>query len=160
MIASIRRILFPTDFSNAAKKAQEYAMSLADRFGAELHVLHVFQPLTPPSDSPTPWVMSDVDLDWEIKSVEERLARDVDSQWSKEHAVKYTAIMGSTVNEIMKYVKENEIDLIVIGTHGRTGVSRLLIGSVAEKLVRLADCPVLTVHPKGHHFLIDENSDW
>ncbi len=160
MIASIRRILFPTDFSEPAKKAQEYAMALADRFGADLHLLNVIPPLTPPSDSPTPWVNSADDIRWQVETAELRLARELDSEWTKDHTAKYCAVMGSEVHEIMRYANENEIDLIVIGTHGRTGLSHMLIGSVAEKLVRVATCPVLTVHPKGHQFLIDEHGDW
>jgi nucleotide-binding universal stress UspA family protein len=65
-----------------------------------------------------------------------------------------TVTVGFPVEEIMKYAADHDIDLIVVGTHGHTGLSHLLLGSVAEKLVRLATCPVLTVHPKGHQFVV------
>ena len=67
-------------------------------------------------------------------------------------AIRHVTI-GFPIEEIMKYAGEHDIDLIVVGTHGHTGLSHLLLGSVAEKLVRLATCPVLTVHPKGHQFV-------
>jgi nucleotide-binding universal stress UspA family protein len=63
-------------------------------------------------------------------------------------------VMGFPIEEITKYSSEHAIDMIVVGTHGHTGLAHLLLGSVAEKLVRLSTCPVLTVHPKGHPFLV------
>ena len=78
--------------------------------------------------------------------------------WSQQHVVVHSTVMGLAVDEILSYAKEQEIDLLVVGTHGHTGLSRLLIGSVAEKLVRISLCPVLTVHPKGHQFLVNEEA--
>jgi Universal stress protein family/Putative prokaryotic signal transducing protein len=63
---------------------------------------------------------------------------------------------GDAVSETIQYANESKSDLIVIATHGRTGLSRLLLGSVAEKIVRLSTCPVLTVHPEGHQFVLDK----
>ena len=159
MMISIRRILFPTDFSEPAKEAKQYAAALADRFGAELHLLHVVAPVMPYPDAASPWVMPEKELELQIQAANQRLGQEIDTQWSQQHRLKQTTVTGFAVDEILKYATDNEIDLIVVGTHGHTGLSRFLIGSVAEKLVRLAKCPVLTVHPTGHHFLIDSKAD-
>ena len=159
MFVSIRRILFPTDFSEPAKQAQKYAMALADRFGAELHLLHVVpeNPMPFP-DSATSWTLSTTDQKWQVDDAEKRLLHSLGPDWPEECRTVRTAVIGNAVEEIVKYAKEHEIGMIVIGTHGRTGLSHLLLGSVAEKLVRLATCPVLTVHPQGHQFLIDDTT--
>ena len=156
MFVSIRRILFPTDFSEPAKEAQKYAMALADRFGAELHLLHVVPEVAMPlPDSTTSWTLPAADLKLQVEAAERQLLHDLGPDWAEERRTVQTAVVGNAVEEIVKYAKEHEIGLIVIGTHGRTGLSHLLLGSVAEKLVRLATCPVLTVHPQGHQFLSD-----
>ncbi len=149
MAVDVRRILFPTDFSDSAHSAQQYAKLLAEQFGAELHLLHVVSELTMPlADSL--WSMTDAEQQLRIKHAIRRLPEEVGVQWSKEYRTVCAVKVGHTVEEIMNYSNEHEIDLIVIGTHGMTGLSRLLLGSVAEKLVRLATCPVLTVHPDEH----------
>ena len=157
MMISIHRILFPTDFSEPAKEAQLYAMALAERFGAELHLLHVVPLTIPYPDAASPWVAPEDDLRLQVESAHRQLAKEIDSKWSAQHKVVHEAVMGFAVDEILTYATDHNVDLIVVGTHGHTGLSRLLIGSVAEKLVRMANCPVLTVHPKGHQFLTEDH---
>ena len=161
MIISIRHILFPTDFSEPAREAQQYAIALADRFKAELHLLHVVAPImaNPNPDTASPWFIPETEINLQIDAANKRLAMELDSQWAENNGATHTTVMGFAVDEILKYASEHEIDLIVAGTHGQTGLTRLLIGSVSEKLVRMANCPVLAVHPKGHQFLIDTTSD-
>ncbi len=159
MLISIRRILFPTDFSEPANHAKQYAMAVAERFGAELHLLHVVPLVMPYPDIGSPWVMPESEMEYQVDAAGAHLANELDPKWAASHATARSAVMGFAVDEILKYAAEKEIDLIVVGTHGHTGLSRLLIGSVAEKLVRVAKCPVLTVHPQGHQFLVDANSD-
>lgn len=159
MSISIRRILFPTDFSEPAKQAGQYAMELAEKFGAELHLLHILPEVTLPlPDSATSWTLPDIALKSRLEAAEKQLLQGLNTEWSGESQTVRTATVGVAVNEIVKYAKEHEIDLIVVGTHGHTGLSHLLLGSVAEKVVRLASCPVLTVHPKGHQFLSDHTT--
>ena len=159
MFVSIRRILFPTDFSEPARKAQKYAMALADRFGAELHLLHVVPEVAMPlPDSTTAWTLPPADLKLVVEAAEKQLLEELGPDWAEERRTVHTAVVGNAVEEIVKYANEHEIGMIVIGTHGRTGLAHLLLGSVAEKLVRLATCPVLTVHPQGHQFLIDDTT--
>lgn len=159
MMISIRHILFPTDFSEPAREAQQYAIALADQFNAGLHLLHVVAPITAYPDTASPWFNPETEINLQIDAANKRLAVELDSQWAEKNGATHSTVMGFAVDEILKYAAEHEIDLIVVGTHGQTGLSRLLIGSVSEKLVRMANCPVLTVHPKGHQFLIDATSD-
>jgi universal stress protein A len=156
MLIGIRRILFPTDFSETARQAQQYAMALTERFGAELHLLHIVPEITMPlPDSATSWTQPEADLSLQVEAAQGCLVKELSEKWAADHRTKHTAVAGFAVDEIVKYAKEYKIDLIVVGTHGHTGLSHLLLGSVAEKIVRLATCPVLTVHPKGHQFLTD-----
>ena len=155
MIVNIRRILFPTDFSDPAREAQQYAVALADRMGAELHLLHVVvPPRIPFPDSSTSWTMPDTGLKPQIEEAERRLSQMVGSI-AEGLRVVTKVTTGPAVEEIVNYGTDHEIDLMIVGTHGLTGISHLLIGSVAEKLVRVASCPVLTVRPEGHQFLLD-----
>ena len=156
MIVSLRKILFPTDFSEPAKKAQKYAMTLAEKFGAELHVLHVVpEMILPATDSYTVWTLPEGSMKEQIELAEQQLAAELGPEWTETRHAVCKVTVGFPVEEIMQYAQEQDVDLIVVGTHGHTGLSHLLMGSVAEKLVRLATCPVLTVHPKGHQFVIE-----
>lgn len=154
MMIAIKRILFPTDFSESAKKARQYAVALTDRFGSELHLIHVVPPLMPYPDAASPWVMPNDENQRQVEIAAQHLRRELDPAWSDGHNPTFVAVSGFAVDEILKYANDTNIDLIVVGTHGHTGLSRMLIGSVAEKIVRTATCPVLTVHPKGHQFVI------
>lgn len=156
MTVEIRRILLPTDFSAPAKQAQQYAIELAERFGAQLHLIHVVPQLPLPfPDSNSVWVVPDIDVKSQIEVAKRRLEQEVSTEWASSHSCVSSVEAGFAVDEIVRYATKNDIDLIVVGTHGHTGLNRLLLGSVAEKIVRLAQCPVLTVHPKGHVFASD-----
>lgn len=156
MMISIRRILFPTDFSDASKEAELCAMALADRFGAELHLLHVVSQVMPYSDVSSTWITPDNETQAQLEAAEQRLSeRVLDPQWAADHRVIRSTVVGFAVDQILAYAAKNEIDLIVVGTHGYSWLAHAVIGSVAEKLVRLANCPVLTVHPQGRQFVTD-----
>jgi len=151
MLVNMERILFATDFSEPARHAQQYAVSLAEQFGAELHVLHVI-PSTPMPlpDAATPWVVPEPAITPQIDEARIRMTHDLGDDCSTDFLVVQKVVIGYAVDEIVGYAKEHAIDLIVIGTHGHTGLSHLLLGSVAETIVRLSECPVMTVHPKDH----------
>jgi nucleotide-binding universal stress UspA family protein len=138
-VLAIRRILHPTDFSDLSRPAFELACSLARDFGAELVVLHVAQlPLLTPVDGvlvPTP-----VD---EAEYARGRLERVRPSD--PRLAVAHRLAEGDPAEEILRAAGDLPADLIVMGTHGRGGLSRLLMGSTAEGVMRKAPCPVLTV---------------
>jgi universal stress protein A len=154
MAIRILRILIPTDFSTYSGAALKYACELATRFDSELHLLHTLEFHL----SPTPDFAMGLDLTryvQESKAVAAKtLASIVDPQWSAGRKVVQALVEGSPKVEIVRYAREHEIDLIVLATHGRTGLAHILIGSVAETVVRTAPCPVLTVRPEGHQFVM------
>ena len=149
MAVSIQRVLFVTDFSEPARKAQQYAVSLAETFGAQLYAFHAVseEVFVPAPDTAV------VLLHAEVERARTALATEV-ARTSTTKPVIQEVRQGNAVQEIIRYAAEQNIDLIVLATHGRTGLSRFLMGSVAEKVVRLATCPVLTVHPTGHQFTL------
>lgn len=144
----LKRILFPTDFSSNAKCAQVYACELADHFHAELHILYVLQGLLFTVPEPGALLTTPaVDVNAERKSVEQILNQQPDA-WQREDLQVVRAIReGSPSVEIVKYAHENDMDMIVLGTHGHTGLTHIILGSVAENVVRKANCPVLTIRP-------------
>lgn len=150
MIA-IKKILFATDFSECAKAAQDYAAALAEQFQAELHVLHVMPDIAMMMPDPGTALSLPqnylLDLKTEAQKSLDKLLPDASKRGIS--AVRNVR-MGNPFVEIVKYAEENGIDLIVVGTHGRGALMHLLLGSVAEKIVRKAKCPVLSVRPPGH----------
>lgn len=153
MIA-INKVLFPTDLSDAAAEAQLYACALAEQFDAELHILSVMQDVAMVSPDPNmPWVIPASSLDEIRTSLETALNAIPDPQWSHGKTIFRVLRTGTPFLEITKYAAEQDIDVIVVGTHGRSGLTHMLLGSTAERIVRKAPCPVLTVHPKGHQFI-------
>ena len=134
-----RTILFPTDFSEASRDAFLYASSLARDTGAKLLIIHVEEPVVPYMGEEM-YVPRKAVVNPEL---EKMLAEVVpaDEAVPYEHMV----LAGSPATELLRIAKERGADFIVLGTHGRTGISRLLVGSVAEEVLRRAECPVLTV---------------
>jgi universal stress protein A len=141
----VKRILAPVDFSEPSKKALQYSVAAARDFGAELIVMHVVQPYPILPDVPAATVQLTRLLEKEAK---EKLARLVDTITGV--SCRGVVRLGSPARLIASEAKECGADLIVISTHGRTGLPHLLMGSVAEHVVRLAECPVLTIHVHGH----------
>jgi len=136
----ISRILFPTDFSLDAEHAFQYALTLARAFGAELHLLHViyFPPQTPEYD------IGQV-IDSLVKNAEGSLKKLADGVSEPKPVIRMDVQVGVEHTEITKFAEREKIDLIVMGTRGRTGLAHVFLGSVAERVVRHAHCPVLTV---------------
>lgn len=147
----LHRILFSTDFSDYSKEALEYAVHLARGFGADLYLLHVFEPPFFSHTGVSPGVRPDIH-EWiqEVRAAEgenlNKLADQVRHQGPNVHAILKE---GTPYLEILKTAGEIPADLIVLGTHGRTGLGHVLMGSVAERVVRKAACPVFTVRPKA-----------
>lgn len=149
-MVKFEHILCPTDFSEPAKKALEYACELAAQYGAELHLLHV---LPDPVAALTAYgpVVSAIPADWEENmrtQVNQQLADILDKNWEQGKTVQRAVSEGVPFAEIIRYAKDHAIDLIVMGTHGRTGFNHFIMGSEAEKVVRQAPCPVLTIAPE------------
>jgi nucleotide-binding universal stress UspA family protein len=148
----IRTILFPTDFSNGARAAMDHAVSLARDYKAKLILLYVIQDISI-AEWYIPSSLSVTDL---IEEMQKSAWKEMD-KWaaevsSKVEEVEKLVIRGVPFVEIIRAAKEKDADLIVIGTHGRTGIDHMLFGSTAEKVVRKAPCPVLTVRIAGKEF--------
>src|SRR5919199_1249689 len=150
----LRRILVPTDFSKHSANALTYAAAFAEKFGAELYLLYVAQDLAvffPDAVSAAPPPVPPVE---EITAAaRESLQRLVREQGLERLRVHTEACQGTPFAEIIRFAREKEIDLIVMGTHGRSGLAHVLLGSVTEKVVRKAPCPVLTVRHPEHEFV-------
>ncbi len=147
----LETILVPIDFSAHANQALKYACALAVKFHAHLHLLNVVQPLA--VDIPYAGAMSDELLHPET-SAKEQLDQIEVPQADDVNGIEREVRSGPPFVEIVRYAKEKSIDLIVMGTHGRSGLTHALLGSVAEKVVRKASCPVLTVRLEGHQFIM------
>lgn len=150
----LENVLVATDFGEASDTALGYGRELARRFSARLHVLHVTENaslLTGPENLGVDIVAVQADINEAARKKLMQLIRDDDR---RELRAITSVRNGSTpAFEIVSYAKETEIDLIVVGTHGRGAMARLMMGSVAEKVVRAAPCPVLTVRSPEHEFL-------
>jgi nucleotide-binding universal stress UspA family protein len=145
----LKRILAPTDFSEYSAEAIGYACELADKFDSELHLLHILEVHA----SSTPVFGGGLAFNPRVRESRAAAEKALESVASGRVAVRATA-EGPTFLEILRYAKDNAIDLIVMGTHGRSGLAHVMLGSVAERVVRKAPCPVLTVrHPK-HQFVM------
>ncbi|HKI31043.1 MAG TPA: universal stress protein [Gemmataceae bacterium] len=150
----LHRILVPTDFSKHSHNALNYAVAFADKFGAELYLLHVVQDLAlfiPEAVSVAPPVAPAVEQ--MTAAVHEALQRIVRENDLGRFTVHCDVREGTPFYEIIQYAKESDIDLIIMGTHGHTGLVHVLLGSVTEKVVRKSPCPVLTIRDPEHEFV-------
>jgi nucleotide-binding universal stress UspA family protein len=155
-VIQLKRILVPTDFSEHSEHAAAYAVELAKRFQAEeVHCLHVSDIpadllatsgyyMTGPSEEFIEQIRTE-----SKKSLEEFARKNLQGL-----TVTTAFLEGRPFVEICRYAHEKEIELVVIATHGRTGIKHALFGSVAEKVVRKAPCPVLVVRPNEREFVL------
>jgi universal stress protein A len=150
----LNSVLVAVDFSETSKNALAYGKQLAAAFGGRLHVLHVADVIS----------MSAAQFYPEGPGDPEAKSRELASGQLRAYLAAEGAAGASTAVrvapepaiEIVEHVKQIHADLLVLGTHGRTGVSRLLMGSVAEQVVRTAPCPVLIVRPSEHEFVLPD----
>ncbi|HTD67470.1 MAG TPA: universal stress protein [Candidatus Limnocylindria bacterium] len=144
----LKRILVPVDFSVTSRKALQYAVSFAKQFSAEIILLHVVQPPV--------YFEGVVIAAYDDTTIREASAKRL-SEWRNETAsgatVKANVRTGAPYHEIVLTAEETNTDLIIVGTHGRGGLARMLIGSTAERVVRHAPCPVLVVREREHDFV-------
>lgn len=147
---NVKNLLVATDFSEASEDAVVFARQLAHAFGSTLHVLHVVGNVVTGAIGVEGYTTDYLALQREIEQAARRqvdaIITDEDRRTLAARAVVLTS--SSPAQAIVSYANDEHIDLVVVGTHGRGGAARLLMGSVAERVVRLASCPVLTVrHP-------------
>jgi len=151
MQIKLQNICVPVDFSDTSAAALKYAKALAEAFDARLHLLHVLVQWVPDGDFP-------ISPQFYV-GLEESARKQLETQLTPDERKKYRAqlelISGlSEFVEIIRYAREKSIDLLVLGTHGRGPIAHMLLGSVAEKVVRKAPCPVLTVRHPEHEFVM------
>lgn len=143
----IKRILFPTDFSEESSVALEYAIDMAKHYAAKLYVIHIIYDLAQAAG--WGWFIPHPSVDELYKGVEKEAAKQIE-RFGLEglrtlKGVERSVLKGVPNEEIIKFAKDNKIELIVMPTHSRKGVGRILFGSTAAHIVRFAPCPVLTV---------------
>ena len=151
MQIKLQNICVPVDFSETSSAALNYAKALAEAFSARLHLVHVQVNWVPEGDFP-------ISLQFYV-GLEEAARKQLAAQLTQAEQEKYQArlelVSGvSEFVEIVRYAREQKIDLLVLGTHGRGPIAHMLMGSVAEKVVRKAPCPVLTVRHPQHEFVM------
>ena len=150
----ISSILVPTDFSQYGEQALRYGCALADKFGSHVHLLHVVDDYYPYLPEGGAFIDRRDDYLGGLRTGAEReLAKLPQGGWCPAERLTRVVAVGTPFVEIVRYAKEHNIGLIVVGSHGRAGLAHVLMGSVAERVVRKAPCPVLTVHPTGRQFV-------
>jgi nucleotide-binding universal stress UspA family protein len=143
-MASVKTILVPTDFSLYSDRAMQYAAMLARAFKARILMIHVIEPLTYSVTD----TLTVTDHFVALKTIAKPLLENARKKYQKRGlSVETDVLSGAPYREILQRARRAGVDMIVMGTHGRTGVEHFLLGSVAEKVVRLAPCPVVTVRP-------------
>ncbi|MCC7203417.1 MAG: universal stress protein [Nitrospirae bacterium] len=139
------KILYLTDFSEPSESAAPYAISIAGKYGCRIYVAHVIEPFTYADDF-------GIDYGAQLREMEATARRLLDKTVAsmKKTGANIESVMlsGNPSAEIVRFARDEAIDLIVMATHGRSGVEHLLMGSVAEKVVRRSPCPVMTVKKK------------
>ncbi|HET7699014.1 MAG TPA: universal stress protein [Vicinamibacterales bacterium] len=157
MIA-LKKVLVATDFGPAAESALRYGRALARGFGAELHLLHVVDNLFARAVMGYAYAAISPAVQEDLERAGRRQAEALlgDDDRRDLHAVAATMTSTSPADAIVEYARTHAIDLVIIGTHGRGPVAHLLLGNVAERVVRIAPCPVLTVREHEHEFVLPD----
>jgi len=152
-VIKLKRLLVPTDFSESARHALRYGMSFAKEYGAELLLLHVVENLTVGYASdlfPVPMAEVFQEISGYAKT---ELAKLAEEARGRGITVQEHVVQGKPSAEIVRFAAANEVDMIVLGTHGKGMLDQALFGSTTERVVRRAPCPVLTVRMAEHEFV-------
>jgi nucleotide-binding universal stress UspA family protein len=149
---SLKKILCPIDHSDCSKEALKYAVSFAMKDEAKLYLLHVIDIRS--FDESLDTMTRQMPDDETMKQLKTKLFECVPEEIRNDMQVEALVVQGIPFAEIISIAKKNKVDMIVMGTHGRTGLAHIMIGSVSEKVVRKAHCPVLTVRQSGHKFVM------
>jgi nucleotide-binding universal stress UspA family protein len=156
MIA-LKTVLVATDFSETSDVALRYGKALAQAFGASLHIVHVVQ-----EPFAQPWAveaygfsLATLQEEW-VREAKARMEQTLTPDERTSFRAELVTLLGHPVVEILKYASERNMDLVVIGTHGRGPLGHMVMGSVAERVVRKAPCPVLTVHHPEREFVVPD----
>ncbi len=146
----IKKILFPTDFSEGSNNALPYAADMVKHYGAKLYVFHVIHDIA----EATGWYVPHVSMSEVYKDIESNAKKEIERYGLEEFRgikdIERVVVKGIPYEEIVRFAKDNKIDLIVMSTHGRKGLDRVIFGSTAERVVRDAPCPVFSVRTPGY----------
>ncbi|MBO1224201.1 MAG: universal stress protein [Candidatus Scalindua sediminis] len=149
---SLKKILCPIDHSDCSKEALKYAVTFAMKDEAKLYLLHVIDIRS--FDESLDTMTRQMPDDETMKQLKTKLFECVPEEIRNDMQVEALVVQGIPFAEIISIAKKNKVDMIVMGTHGRTGLAHIMIGSVSEKVVRKAHCPVLTVRQSDHKFVM------
>ncbi len=141
----IERILFPTDISEGSAHAVPFVADLTKHYGAKLYIVHVIYDVA----RATGWYVPHISMDELYKDISSNAMKEIEKCCGEElrghKDIAYKILKGVPHEEILKFAEENKIDMIIMGTHSRKGLDRVIFGSTAERVVRNAPCAVLTV---------------
>ena len=149
---SLKKILCPVDHSNCSKEALKYAVSFAIKDEAKLYLLHIIdiRSFSESLDTMAPQIPDNET----VQQLRNKLLDCIPEEMRDDMDVEAIVIQGIPFAEIISTSREKEIDMIVMGSHGRTGISHMMLGSVSEKVVRKAPCPVMIVRQPDHEFVM------
>jgi nucleotide-binding universal stress UspA family protein len=142
-----KKLLFPIDFSEVSPKMAPWALKVAKKFSSEIHLLFVARRLEHLASVYVEQVSIEDFENEVIRGAEEKIEEFANTHFHGYPACKTRVVLGDAVEEILNYIKSEEIDLIVIGTHGRKGMDRILFGSVAERVIKMSPVPVMSINP-------------
>jgi len=143
----IKKLAFPVDLSTVSSKIASSVIALGEKFGAEIHLVHVAEALEDIAGLYGPaLVWSDFEEEV-VKGAERELERFEQKFFKDYPKTKRVVLKGDPVEEIIAYTRAEKIDLVIMGTHGRKGIDRVLFGSVADQLVKNSPVPVMTINP-------------
>lgn len=148
----LRQILVPVDFSEHSLKAIRYALPFAEQFGARLSLLHVIEPMIFPGEFGYAPLESE-NLDGQRMDTARQQLQKMVAELGATVSAEFSVCLGRAWKEIVDHARVQEVDLLIISTHGYTGLKHALLGSVAEKIVRHSPCPVLVVRTDEHDFI-------
>ena len=143
----VKKILFPIDFAENYDSLLPWVSTFVEKFGATLYVVFVAQDLSSYSTFYVPHGNIEDFQQQAIDSARKRMAAVVEEFFKQFPKLETRVELGSPAEKILAFIEKEKIDMIIMGAHGRTGLDRMIFGSVANKVVKSASCPVLTVHP-------------
>ncbi|MGA2624352.1 MAG: universal stress protein [Bacteroidota bacterium] len=158
---SIKNILVTTDLSELSAVAFEHALTLALLTGAKVHLIHVVEDA---SKRPSKTSKKRTGASYRIReaTLKRKMQEFLTEQGIDHKSLRLIVRRGHPHREVLRYTRDAKIDLVIIATHGRTGVAHMLMGSIAEKIVRLSPVPVLTVKPKAFvdELITQDDVEW
>jgi universal stress protein A len=146
---TIRKIACCVDFSEHARAAFDTSLELAEKFAAKLYVIHVLPPVVNPLVPESDWIMPEEPKKALIIKIEEKIQEEYGSKVGENIDFEFLVLDGHVSSEIIRFVGERDIDLVLLGSYGASGMGLVLFGSVANRIAHKAPCSVMIVRPKG-----------